>query len=270
MLISSGTATQPLTKPEQPDRDQVVQGEHAGRALFVGHRQDRLGRGTPSGDVEPIGGKDEQNGLRIAQQHSAAGAVPSLLDLRDVGAAADRGEPSVTAFQQVRRGELSADEVVDGHGAGVVVGRVAFGETTGMSNCRASSPSRLSEVGARITPRNPQLLVQAEGSPLAAGVVGAIREQYQAAGRDATSSTPRAMSLENGLAMSMTTRPIEALRPARSCRPTRCAPSRACRSPPGPGEGVGATSSGLLSTLQMVPTETWASAETSFMPTDGR
>ena len=81
----------------------------------------------------------------------------------------------------------------------------------------------------------------------------------------ARSSAPRAISAKNGFAESSTTRPIEQLRPARSCRAAslRTKPSRsiaACTR----ATVSGPTLSDRLRTFDTMPTETDAAAATSF------
>ena len=84
----------------------------------------------------------------------------------------------------------------------------------------------------------------------------------------ASSSTPRATSVKNGLATSSTTSPIVRLRPARSWRADslRMKPSSlmAARTRLRVGS---ATTSGRFSTLETVPRETPARAATSLMLT---
>jgi hypothetical protein len=84
----------------------------------------------------------------------------------------------------------------------------------------------------------------------------------------ASSSTPRARSVKNGLATSSTTRPIVRLRPARSWRADsfRTKPSSLIEAFTR-SRVARATMSGRLSTLETVATETPAWAATSLMLT---
>ena len=84
----------------------------------------------------------------------------------------------------------------------------------------------------------------------------------------ASSSTPRARSVKNGLATSSTTRPIVRLRPARSWRADsfRTKPSSLIDAFTRSRVGR-ATISGRLSTFETVATETPARAATSLMLT---
>src|SRR6516162_3780250 len=82
----------------------------------------------------------------------------------------------------------------------------------------------------------------------------------------ASSSTPRATSVKNGLATSRTTRPIVRLRPARSWRADSFLTNpRALIAAFTRSRVDGATMSGRFSTLETVPTETPACAATSLM-----
>ena len=76
--------------------------------------------------------------------------------------------------------------------------------------------------------------------------------------------------MKNGLAMSITTMPIDRLRPARSCRRRLVGhPAQLARLPVTTRSRVGSlTRSGELTTLDTVPSETPASAATSFMLTE--
>src|SRR5215831_9400151 len=82
----------------------------------------------------------------------------------------------------------------------------------------------------------------------------------------ASSSTPRATSVKNGLATSRTTRPIVRLRPARSWRADSFLTNPRALIAAFTRSRVGcATMSGRFSTLETVPTETPACAATSLM-----
>src|SRR5262249_28402633 len=84
----------------------------------------------------------------------------------------------------------------------------------------------------------------------------------------ASSSTPRATSVKNGFATSSTTRPMVRLRPARSWRADSFLMKPRCLMAACTRLRVGsATTSGRLSTLETVPTETPAYAATSLMLT---
>ena len=84
----------------------------------------------------------------------------------------------------------------------------------------------------------------------------------------ASSSTPRATSVKNGLATSSTTSPIVRLRPARSWRADSLRTKPSSRIEALTRSRVGrATMSGRLSTLETVATETPACAATSLMLT---
>src|SRR3984885_11171633 len=84
----------------------------------------------------------------------------------------------------------------------------------------------------------------------------------------ASSSTPRATSVKNGLATSRTTRPMVRLRPARSWRADSFLTKPRALIAAFTRSLVGcATMSGRFSTLDTVPTETPAWAATSLMLT---
>ena len=153
--------------------------------------------------------------------HGEGHALEPLLHLGQAGVAADEGDPPVAALEQVVGGQPATEDVVDGDRALVGGGRAAVDEDHRHAAVaqRRRARGRAPAVGVISTPWTRVLGRARRGArpPWPAGRRSCTGSR-PGPRRSPTSSTPRATSVKNGLAMSSTTRPIVRLRPARRWR----------------------------------------------------